>query len=63
MTPEIVHTGRATEVRRQRQVTLQNAFARTPNRFKNRLPQPHRLPSAAWINPPTMEKKAAWKEI
>ena len=59
MTPESVHTGRAAEVRRQRQVTLQNAFVRTPNRFKNRLPQPHRLPTAAWINPPTMEKKAA----
>jgi putative transposase len=59
MTPESVHTGRATEVRRQRQITLQNAFVRTPNRFKNRLPQPHRLPTAAWINPPTMEKKAA----
>ena len=42
-----------------RQVTLQNAFERTPNRFKNRLPQPHRLPTAAWINPPIMEKKAA----
>jgi putative transposase len=59
MTPESVHTGRAAEVRRQRQLTPQNAFARTPNRFKNRLPQPHRLPTAAWINPPTMEKKAA----
>lgn len=59
MTPESVHTGRAAEVRRQRQLTLENAFARTPNRFKNRLPQPHRLPTAAWINPPTMEKKAA----
>lgn len=59
MTPESVHTGRAAEVLKQRQITLQNAFARTPNRFKNRLPQPHRLPTAAWINPPTMEKKAA----
>ena len=59
MTPESVHTGRAAEVHRLRQVTLQNAFKRTPNRFKNRLPQPHRLPTAAWINPPTMEKKVA----
>ncbi len=59
MTPETVHTGRAEEVRRLRQITLQNAFERTPNRFKNRLPQPQRLPTAAWINPPIMEKKAA----
>lgn len=59
MTPESVHTGRAAEVRKQRQATLQSAFERTPNRFKNRLPQPHRLPTAAWINPPIMEKKAA----
>ncbi len=59
MTPESVHTGRAQEVHRQRQATLQNAFERTPNRFKNRLPQPHRMPTAAWINPPKMEKKTA----
>ena len=59
MTPESVHTGRAAEVRKQRQATLQSAFERTPNRFKNRLPQPHKLPTAAWINPPIMEKKAA----
>ena len=60
MTPESVHTGRAEELHRLRQITLQNAFARTPNRFKNRMPQPHRMPTAAWINPPTTtEKKAA----
>ena len=59
MTPESVHTGRAAEVHRLRQITLQNAFERTPSRFKNRLPQPQRLPTAAWINPPATEKKAA----
>ncbi len=59
MTPESAHTGRAAEVRRLRQITLQTAIERTPNRFKNRLPQPHRLPTAAWINPSTIEKKAA----
>ena len=59
MTPGSVHTGRVAEVHRQRQLTLQNAFERTPNRFKSRLPQPHRLPTAAWINPPSMEKKTA----
>lgn len=59
MTPESVHTGRAAEVRKQRQATLANAYQRTPNRFKHRMPQPQKLPTAAWINPPTMEKKAA----
>ena len=59
MTPESVHMGRAAEVRKQRQATLADAFARTPNRFKHRMPEPERLPTAAWINPPNMEKKAA----
>lgn len=59
MTPESVHTGRAAEVRRQRQATLADAFTRTPARFKHRIPQAHKLPTAAWINPPNMEKKAA----
>ena len=59
MTPENVHTGRAAAIRKQRQATLADAFARTPNRFKHRMPQPQKLPTAAWINPPAMEKKAA----
>lgn len=59
MTPESVHTGRAPEIRKQRQATLAGAFQRTPNRFKHRMPQPQKLPTAAWINPPIMEKKAA----
>ncbi len=59
MTPKSVHTGRAAAVRQQRQATLADAFTRTPARFKHRMPQPQKLPTAAWINPPTMEKKAA----
>jgi transposase InsO family protein len=59
MTPESVHTGRAAEVRQQRQRTLNAAFLRNPKRFKNQMPQPQKLPTAAWINPPTMEKYAA----
>lgn len=59
MTPESVHTGRAAEIRKQRQAILADAFARTPNRFKHRLPQLAKLPTAAWINPPNLEKKAA----
>jgi hypothetical protein len=59
MTLKSVHTGRAAEVRRQRQATLAAAFTRTPARSKHRMPQPQKLPTAAWINPPNMEKKAA----
>jgi hypothetical protein len=59
MTPESVYTGRAAEVRKLRQATLESAYLGTPNRFKNRRPQPPKLPTAAWINPPTLEKKAA----
>jgi putative transposase len=59
MTPESVHTGRAAEVRQQRQATLADAFTRTPARFKHRMPQPQKLPTAAWINAPNVEKKAA----
>jgi transposase InsO family protein len=59
LTPESVHTGRTAEVRKLRQATLESAYLRTPNRFKNRKPQQAKLPTAAWINPPVMEKKAA----
>jgi putative transposase len=59
MTLESVHTGRAAEVRKQRQATLESAYLRTPSRFKNRRPQQPKLSTAAWINPPTMEKNAA----
>jgi putative transposase len=63
--PECVHTGRAAEVRRQRQATLQSAFERTPNRFRTASGTGfHSNTScAAWINPPVMEKKAASYQI
>lgn len=59
MTPESLHTGRAAEVRKLRQTTLESAYQRTPSRFKNRVPQQAKLPTAAWINPPATEKKVA----
>ena len=59
MTPESVHTGRAAEIRKLRQTTLDSAYERTPSRFKNRPPRQAKLPTAAWINPPAKEKKAA----
>jgi putative transposase len=59
MTPHSVHQGHAPALRVTRQATLDAAFHAHPNRFKNRSPQPHRLPTAAWINPPPKESQPA----
>lgn len=58
MTPQAVHYGQAPALRDARQVALDAAFLATPQRFKGRRPQPHALPTAAWINPPTSETNA-----
>lgn len=55
MTPESVHDGRAHALFAQRADTLNVAFLAHPKRFKGRAPQPPRLPTAAWINPPKQE--------
>ncbi len=52
MTPAAVHYGRAPQILAARQDTLLTAYARHPERFVRRPPQPPRLPEAAWINPP-----------
>jgi putative transposase len=52
-TPASVHYGTATEVRSQRQVTLDAAYAANPARFRHRRPEPPKLPTVAWINEPT----------
>jgi putative transposase len=52
-TPASVHYGTATEVRAQRQDTLDAAYAVNPARFRHRPPQPPKLPTVAWINEPT----------
>jgi hypothetical protein len=51
-TPASVHYGTATEIRANRAVVLDAAHARNPERF-SKPPTPPRLPTAAWINPPT----------
>jgi putative transposase len=51
-TPASVHYGTATDVRAHRQVVLDAAHTRNPERF-SKPPTPPRLPIAAWINPPT----------
>ncbi len=49
-----VHHGTAVQIRGQRAVTLDAAYAAHPDRFRQR-PLPSRLPQAAWINQPTPE--------
>jgi putative transposase len=39
----------------QRADTVNIAFFANPKRFKGKIPQPPRLPTAAWINQPTQE--------
>lgn len=55
MTPQSVHYGQANAVFQQRAQTLDAAFLANPNRFKGNAPQPPKLPTAVWINPPKQE--------
>lgn len=52
MTPATVHYGLAAELTVQRQVTLQAAYEKNPERFVKGLPTPPKLQTAVWINPP-----------
>ncbi len=47
-----MHHGTATQVRAQRQATLDAAYQANPARFRGRRPQAPKLPQAAWINQP-----------
>jgi putative transposase len=49
-TPASVHYGTAGEIRAQRAVTLDAAYAANPARFRHRPPTPPKLPTVAWIN-------------
>jgi hypothetical protein len=53
LTPADVHFHRAQAVIQKRQVVLQAAYRKTPERFVKGLPVPPQLPYAVWINPPT----------
>ncbi len=52
LTPTIVHHGRAPAVLNQRQLVLDVAFKRHPERFVLQHPRPLQLQPAAYINPP-----------
>ena len=58
-TPADVHYGRAQAVLQQRQLVLQAAYQKNPERFVKGLPQPPHLPVAVWINPPKPALKQA----
>ena len=55
LTPADVHYGRAEAVLAGRQVVMQQAYQRNPERFVNGPPRLPELPAAAWINPPRTE--------
>jgi len=55
MTPAAVHYGLAAELTRQRQIILNAAYEKHPERFVNGPPTPPKLPTAVWINPPQNE--------
>ena len=50
-TPASVHFGTAEKIRADRADVLAAAHARNPERFTRR-PEPPKLPTVAWINPP-----------
>lgn len=58
MTPWQVHSGQALAIRETRLKTLSQVYAKNPQRFVRRPPQPPEMPDAAWINPP-QKKQAA----
>ena len=52
MTPDQVHYGQADAVHAARQLVLDGAFSKNPERFVKKPPNPPAKPTAAWINPP-----------
>jgi len=56
MTPEQVHYGQAQKVYEDRCRVLLDAYEKSPQRFKGKVPKPHALPKAAWINKPKTEE-------
>jgi len=52
LTPAMVHHGQADSALAARQAVLDAAYAAHPDRFVRQPPQPLKLPSQVWINPP-----------
>jgi putative transposase len=56
-TPSDVHYGHSGVVHTKRADVLAAAYARTPERFVRKHPEPAALPTAAWINKPTGQEQ------
>lgn len=54
LTPADVHYGQGQAILGQRQLVLQAAYQRNPERFVKGLSTPAQLPVAVWINPPKL---------
>lgn len=52
MTPVDVHYGHAKEITHRRQIVLQEAYEKNPERFVKGIPTAPQLPDRVWINPP-----------
>ena len=52
VTPESLHTGKAHKIREKRCRTLELAYIKHAERFVKGMPQPPKIPEAAWINKP-----------
>jgi putative transposase len=56
-TPADIHYGTAEAVRDKRAAVLTNAYQTHPERFTGKPPEPPRLPTGSWINPPDQPKE------
>lgn len=54
LTPSTVHSGQAAATIAARQEVLSAAYQAHPERFVRGVPKPPALPTAVWINPPTI---------
>ncbi len=58
-TPADVHHGTAPQIRAQRGVVLTTAYHAHPERFVRKPPEPPKLPTTSWINPPEQTEDPA----
>jgi len=61
MTPHVVHHGQAALIMKGRQVALDLAYQRHPERFVNKAPKAPVLPAAVWINPPMIKQTDSYE--